>query len=470
MKPLFLFLLSLGIAFSGCKKDSDEVKIPIVISSVIQNVSVYGASDGAITLTVTGGKPDYTYSWSNGSTTKDLSGLAIGTYKIKVTDQNGDTATHSGIVSEPTELMVSYEKKDETSVGKLNGSISLDITGGIPPYSIAWSNSAITDSIGGLSAGIYSVTVTDYNGASVHLDIEVYAPLKLTASSTDATTFGGSNGSVDLLVEGGVAPLTYAWSNGSTQKDLTGVEAGYYEVTVKGADNKFKKVGITVYEPYNKATTESDILAHVDLMKQSGMRIEYGGKVIYIDPINLLPGKSADADIILVTHGHDDHFNWGVISQLVKGTTTILVTSDIYTAHPTLAANTIIKVAPDSTNTVQGISIEAVFAYDIVRSNHDKITSVGYILNLGSTRFYHSGDTDLIPEMASYNVDIACIPMGQTYTFTTISQAVEAANRVGASVVLPMHYGMYEGLEKDPWTFKDLADGDFDVAIKKPIY
>lgn len=469
MKPIFFILLSLGITFSGCKKDSDEVKIPIEISSVIQNVSIYGASDGAITLTVIGGKPEYAYSWSNGATTKDITGLAVGSYKVTVTDKNDDTATFSATVTEPTELSVSYVKKDESSVGKLNGSISLDITGGVPPYSIVWSNLATVDSIGGLSAGVYSVTVTDHNGANKQLEFEIYAPLKLTVAATDITTMGGTNGTIDLLVEGGVAPLTYVWSNGATQEDLNGLEAGYYEVTVTSSDNKFKKAGITVYEPYSKASTESNILTYVDRLNQAGMRIEYGGKVIYIDPINLYPGKSADADIILVTHNHSDHYNWEVIQQLVKGTTTLLVTSDIYSSHSTLGTNAIIKVAPDSVNTVDGIKIEAVYAYNVVRTNHNKITSVGYILNLGSTRFYHSGDTELIPEMSSYDVDIACIPMGQTYTFLTINQAVEAAKTVGASVVIPIHYGMYEGIEKDPWTFKDLAGSDFDVVIKKPM-
>ena len=463
MKHLFIFLLCAGALLTGCKKENDDPKIPIEISSVVQNVSIYGASDGAITLSVTGGKPDFTFNWSNGATTKDISELSVGTYKVTVTDLNGDTATHTATVTEPTELAVSYEKKDESAVGNANGKITLSISGGTPPYAVLWNSSDTTQVLENLTAGTYSATVTDKNGASKQVEVEIYAPLKLTLSATNVTTMGGSNGSVDLLVEGGVAPFTLAWSNGSNQEDLSGLEAGYYEVTVTSADTKTKKAGTTVYEPYIKATTESNIIAHVDRLIQAGMRIEYEGKVIYIDPINVYPGKTADADIILITHNHGDHFNWGVIGQLVKGNTSILVTSDIFLSYTSLGTNTIIRVAHDSVNEVSGIKIEAVYAYN---SNHNSSVSVGYILNLGTTRFYHSGDTKLIPEMSTYNVDIACLPMGQNYTFASINEAVEAAEAVGASVVIPMHYGNAEGFEKDPWTFMELANGAFDVVVK----
>lgn len=68
--------------------------------------------------------------------------------------------------------------------------------------------------------------------------------------------------------------------------------------------------------------------------------------------------------------------------------------------------------------------------------------------------------------MKNFDVDIACIPMGQTYTFPSIAEAAQAAKDLKASVVLPIHYGLYEGKYSDPWTLKDLLAGEISVCVK----
>lgn len=465
MKRILLGISGL-ILLLACDKEPAETLLPIEVSSVVTNVSIFGASDGAVILTVTGGTGTYTYAWSNGTTTRDLTAVAAGTYTVTVTDSEDNSETHSTTVAEPTELMLDYEKTDESAAGASDGSISLLITGGTQPYAIAWSHGPADVELTGLTAGVYSVDVTDYAGAEKSLDIEILAPLKLSYTVQDAGSYNATDGAIDLTIEGGQAPFTISWSDAGTGEDRAGIEAGFYEVTVLDNLGAQKKASMTLYEPYDKATAEAEMLANITRLNQSGMRITAGETVIYIDPINLMNAVTGDADIILITHNHSDHFNAAILGSLANSGTVILAPLPCYAPCVTAAPlSEVLEVAADSIKTAHEIQIEVVRAYN---SNHTS-GCVGYVLNIDGLRIYHSGDTERLPEMTEFDADIAMLPMGQTYTFASLEESANSARDAGATVVLPMHYGMYEGTNANPWALKDMLEGEIDVAVKLSV-
>src|SRR5205085_538278 len=124
-----------------------------------------GNANGSIDITVTGGTTPYTYSWSNISTTEDISNVAANTYTITVTDNNGCVATQAVTISTTTNPTLSTSIT-QTSCGNNNGAIDLTVTSGTSPYSYGWSNASTTEDISNLAANTYTVTVTDNNNCT----------------------------------------------------------------------------------------------------------------------------------------------------------------------------------------------------------------------------------------------------------------------------------------------------------------
>jgi gliding motility-associated-like protein len=221
---------------------------PLTLSNTSVNILCFGGTTGSIDLTPAGGTAPYTYSWSNGATTQDLSGLAAGTYTVIVNDANGTTggctATASITITQPAApLTVTTTQVNILCNGGATGSINLTPSGGTAPYTFAWSNGAVTEDISGLTAGTYTVIVTDANGstggctATTSITITQPAlPLTLNSTQVNVLCFGGSTGSIDLTPSGGTAPYSYSWSNGAITQDLTTIPAGSYTVIVNDAN------------------------------------------------------------------------------------------------------------------------------------------------------------------------------------------------------------------------------------------
>src|SRR5690606_37372247 len=189
------------------------------------NVSCNGESDGAIDLYVQGGCLPYTYLWSTGATTEDLSGLPAGTYDVTVSDANGTTVSGSITLTEPDALTLSgqpleYQGGNNISCnGEEDGSIDLTVTGGCAPYTFNWSNGETTEDISNLGAGTYTATVTDQNGCEETISFTLTQPDTLKIINpiiTNVTCAGGNDGSIEITVTGGAAPYNFYWSNGAT--------------------------------------------------------------------------------------------------------------------------------------------------------------------------------------------------------------------------------------------------------------
>ena len=199
------------------------------------DVSCNGGSDGAADLTVTGGTTPYTFDWSNGSASEDLTGLTAGTFIVTVTDANGCEANTSIAITEPSAFTASIVGTDVSCNEDCDGTADLTLAGGIAPFTFLWSNGATSQDLTGLCAGSFSVDVTDNNGCTVSAGVGIAEPAALSTStfSTNVSCTGNNDGAIDLTVTGGTTPYTFLWSpGGETTEDITGLSAAIYSVLV----------------------------------------------------------------------------------------------------------------------------------------------------------------------------------------------------------------------------------------------
>ncbi|MDP2388062.1 MAG: gliding motility-associated C-terminal domain-containing protein [Bacteroidota bacterium] len=137
------------------------------------DISCFGANDGTIELTISGGNYPYTFSWSNGSTSEDLASLPKATYAVNVIDLKGCSTTSSTAVDEPAQINLSYTSQNVSCLNGANGFIDITVTGGTLPYIYTWSNGAATQDISGLNAGGYSLNLIDANNCSINTPLQV---------------------------------------------------------------------------------------------------------------------------------------------------------------------------------------------------------------------------------------------------------------------------------------------------------
>ena len=242
---------------NGCmKSDSVEVTSPFGLAastSIFQNVSCNGGSDGAVNLTVTGGTMPFSFAWDNGATTEDLFNVAAGTYNVTVTDANGCSLTASATVTEPNALTASTSVTNVLCNGNTDGTVDLTVADGTAPYSYNWDNGASGQDLTGVGIGTYNVTVTDANGCTTTATATVTEPavLAASASATDASCNGFSDGTATVTASGGTTGYMYAWDDAGNQTTATatGLAAGTYNVVITDANGCTTTATATVNEP-----------------------------------------------------------------------------------------------------------------------------------------------------------------------------------------------------------------------------
>ncbi|MDP2415359.1 gliding motility-associated C-terminal domain-containing protein, partial [Daejeonella sp.] len=207
----------------------------------------------AINLTVSGGTAPYSYTWSSGQATEDLSALTAGSYTITVTDSKGCTVTKTILITQPTAILsISSTQANINCFGESTGAINLTVSGGTAPYSYTWSSGQTAKDLNALAAGSYTVTVTDSKGCTATETIQITQPaaiLAISSTQTNINCFGESTGAINLTVLGGTAPYSYSWSSGQATEDLSGIKSGSYFVTVTDAKSCTKKLEISISQP-----------------------------------------------------------------------------------------------------------------------------------------------------------------------------------------------------------------------------
>jgi uncharacterized repeat protein (TIGR01451 family) len=223
---------------NGCQLVDDSLSVYNNTASPIQvslTSTLNGCTSGNVSIASIGGTgvPPYTYLWSNGSTATSINNVPMGTYNVVVTDAQGCTGF--------AELKLAYATQVNANVinaNCINGSITINsVTGGTAPYTYLWNNGSLSNSITGLSQGAYGVTITDAAGCVDSTTFYVYQTQYIYAQSlqTPATCLA-NDGALTLFGQGGTAPYTYLWSNGTTGNVLSGVPAGMYSCFITDAN------------------------------------------------------------------------------------------------------------------------------------------------------------------------------------------------------------------------------------------
>ncbi len=252
-----------------------------ITSSVAVTNTTCGNNVGSAAVTASGGTGTLTYSWSpSGQTTPTATGLGSGIYNCTITDANGCTQTATAnIVSSNGPSATASVNNNVSCNGGNNGAAAIVASGGSAPYTYSWSNGQSTSAGTNLSAGNYTVTVTDVTGCTSQQTVTITQPsaiIAVTLSSGD--TCSNNTGQAGVIASNGSAPYSYSWNNGQTTQISTGLASGIYSVTITDA-NGCTKVAITTVSPVNGAQVNAG--TNVSIMQGSNTQLNATGSSTY---------------------------------------------------------------------------------------------------------------------------------------------------------------------------------------------
>ena len=197
------------------------------------------------------------------------------------------------------------------------------------------------------------------------------------------------------------------------------------------------------------------MLEGITWYRQSAFRFADGERTIYIDPWGTDAADPA-ADLILITHAHDDHLQPEEIARLGAAGAKIVAPHDVAAG----LSGDVTPVAPGESHEVAGVKFTTVPAYNTAEERlemHPKANRwVGYVLELPGGTYYHAGDTDHIAELDDLKTDVAFLPIGGTYTMD-VPEAAGLAKSMAPRIAVPMHYGFVVGSAGDGERFRELA-------------
>ncbi len=205
----------------------------------------------------------------------------------------------------------------------------------------------------------------------------------------------------------------------------------------------------------------------IRVYKQDHIRIKTGGKTVRIDPF-MVDDPCNDADIILITHSHHDHFSPDDIRKTSKKNTVLIVPESMKEDAERVRNDVgkTVTVVPGGSYDVDGLVFRTVPAYNIKKPFHPKSARwVGYIIETDEGSVYVAGDTDATDEAKSVSCDIALVPVGGTYTMDP-AEAAELVNTIGPCAAIPVHYGSIVGGKEDGERFGSLVRDGINVIIK----
>lgn len=205
---------------------------------------------------------------------------------------------------------------------------------------------------------------------------------------------------------------------------------------------------------------------NVALYDQSTIRIA-GDKTVYLDP-RRITGEPHDADIILITHTHNDHYEIDSIKKVMNDSTVVYITEDGVEQAKADGLTNVVGVKPNSSYNVDGVEFSTVSAYNASpeRQNHKaEFNWVGYIVTLNGYTYYSAGDSDFIEEMKNITtpIDVAFFPIDGKYNMAE-AEAAMAANAISPKVAVPYHYNNFVAEDK-AIDFVSLLDEDVAGAI-----
>lgn len=249
------YVVTVTDAQGSVVQETIELTQPDVLGVVVDvmDETIVNGCNGSATANPTGGTVPYTYLWSDGQTTQTAVGLCAGIYQVTVTDANGCDVTTSNVINPPScDLDVNVTGSPVDCNGGSTGSVlATPITQqNNTPFTYLWNTGETTQEITGVSAGPYSVTVTDSIGCTASGSFVVTEPPLLTVSTTviDEQIFQACDGSATATAAGGTAPYLYEWSDGQIGQTASNLCPGTYTVTITDANGCTTQRTITINE------------------------------------------------------------------------------------------------------------------------------------------------------------------------------------------------------------------------------
>lgn len=210
-----------------------------------------------------------------------------------------------------------------------------------------------------------------------------------------------------------------------------------------------------------------DMLDRIEVFTHSSIRIKGNSFTVYADPFEI-KNESHDADYVLITHQHYDHFSPDDIRKVIKDTTILVAPESMLDDARKLEGEVkeIVGVKPGVYREIKGLELETVPAYNALKPFHPKHADwVGYIVMIDGKRIYIAGDTDETKEAKEVRCDIAMIPIGGTYTMDA-KKAADLIDTIRPEYVIPTHYGSVVGKPSDAQTFASLLKSPVKVVEK----
>ena len=225
---------------------------PLLTLSVVgNNPSCYGGNDGVATAIGGGGTGGYTYIWNEGQTTSSISELIPGEYFVTLTDTNSCSVSGSVNLNNPKIITINISGTNPSCNGSADGSAVVTGIGGTGSLSYLWSTGTTSDSDSGLTAGTYTVTLTDENSCTKSISVSLTEPATLTSSisGTSPACNGETSGSASVTASGGFGSLSYLWSSGQTSPVVTNLSMGDYTVTITDDNSCTQTNVVTISQP-----------------------------------------------------------------------------------------------------------------------------------------------------------------------------------------------------------------------------
>lgn len=209
------------------------------------------------------------------------------------------------------------------------------------------------------------------------------------------------------------------------------------------------------------------MIENIEVFTQSSIRIRNQDKTIYLDPFGMRD-EPGDADYVLITHNHYDHFSPEDIKKVSKSDTTLIIPEKMAGKGRKAAgvAGKVCTVNPGSSYNIDGLAFDTVPAYNNLKPFHPKSAGwVGYIVKVDGKRIYVAGDTDMTKDNRNVRCDIALVPIGGTYTMDA-GKAAELVNSIRPEVAIPTHYGSIVGSFEDEKIFAENVKEPIEVVVK----